>query len=145
MRIFQVVSSYLGWQDAPRLFLPSDPRGVGGRHPPGRCRRRCLVANRAPLPQKWPPHPWNVADSCQRTSPTKPTERSRARYFCTHPGTPTAPTTLHSQPLTASVRRGNNYNSFKDFHLKAKAGIWPWLSNMCHIRLTAISSGTAGS
>ena len=26
---------------------------------------------------------------------------------------------------SASERRGNNLKEFKDFHLKAKAGIWP--------------------
>ena len=30
-----------------------------------RCTRLRLVANRATLPQKWPPSPRNVADSCE--------------------------------------------------------------------------------
>jgi len=30
-----------------------------------KCRGRCLVANLATLPQKWPPPPRNVADSCE--------------------------------------------------------------------------------
>ena len=38
----------------------SIPRGIS--------RRRCLVANRATLPQKWPPQPPNVADSCEVTA-----------------------------------------------------------------------------
>jgi len=35
-----------------------------------RCRRPCLVANRATLPQKWPQPPRNVADSCELTATT---------------------------------------------------------------------------
>ena len=42
-------------------------------------RRRCLVANRATLPQKWPPPPRNVADSCEMTATTKQTELSISR------------------------------------------------------------------
>ena len=33
-------------------------------------------------------------------------------------------------------RRGNNFKGSMDFHLKAKARIWPWLSYVCHIRLS---------
>jgi len=40
----------------------------------GSCRRPCLVANRATLPQKWPPPPRNMAYSCEWTATTKPTE-----------------------------------------------------------------------
>jgi len=40
-----------------------------------RCRRPCLVANRATLPQKWPPPPRNVANLCELTATTKPQER----------------------------------------------------------------------
>jgi len=36
-----------------------------------RCRRPWLVANWATLPQKWPPPPRNVADSCELTAMTK--------------------------------------------------------------------------
>ena len=36
-----------------------------------RCRRPWLVANRATLPQKWPPTPRNVADSCELTATTR--------------------------------------------------------------------------
>ena len=32
---------------------------------------------------------------------------------------------------------GNNLKGLNDFHLKAKARIWPRLSYMCHIRSTA--------
>ena len=31
-------------------------------------RKTCLVANRATLPQKWPPPPENVVDSCELTA-----------------------------------------------------------------------------
>ena len=49
-----------------------DPYHLGGggdveRHPPERCRRHWLVANRDTLPQKWPPPPWKVAGSCRWT------------------------------------------------------------------------------
>ena len=40
----------------------------------GKCRRRCLVANRATLPQTWPRPPRNVAGSCELTVTIKPTE-----------------------------------------------------------------------
>ena len=33
-------------------------------------KRRCLVADRATLPQKWPPSPRNVVDSCELTETT---------------------------------------------------------------------------
>jgi hypothetical protein len=35
--------------------------------PPERCRRRCLVANRATLLEKWSLPPWRVAGSCRWT------------------------------------------------------------------------------
>jgi len=38
--------------------------------------RRCLVAHRATLPQKWPPPPRNVDDSRELTETTKPTQQS---------------------------------------------------------------------
>jgi hypothetical protein len=34
----------------------------------------------------------------------------------------------------------NPSNGLKGFCLEAKAGIWPWLSCLCHIRSTAESS-----
>jgi len=40
----------------------------------GRWRRRCLVANRATLPEKWPPPIRNVADLYELTDMSKPTE-----------------------------------------------------------------------
>ena len=43
----------------------------------GRWRRRCLVANRAILPQKCPPPPQNVAYSCELTE----TKTNGAFYF----------------------------------------------------------------
>ena len=45
----------------------------------GKSRRSCLVANRATLPQKWPPIPRNVADSCELTATTQQTEPSMSR------------------------------------------------------------------
>ena len=39
-----------------------------------RCRGPCLVANRATIPQKRPPPPWNVADSYELTETTKVNE-----------------------------------------------------------------------
>jgi len=46
-----------------------------------RFRRPCLVPDRATLPQKWPPPPRNVADSCEPTGTTKPTKR-RGSILC---------------------------------------------------------------
>jgi len=43
---------------------------------------------------------------------------------------------LRPLEAAASKRRANDINRFKDFHLTAKARIWPWLSYMCHIRST---------
>ena len=40
--------------------------------------------------------------------------------------------------MTASERRGINFNRFKAFYLKAMAGIWPRLSHMCRVRSTAV-------
>jgi len=40
-------------------------------------------------------------------------------------------------PSKAPGRNGNTVKAFKDFDLKAKAILWPSLSNMCHIRLKA--------
>ena len=40
------------------------------------CRRPWLVANRVSHPQKWPPPPQNVDDSCELTEKTKPTQPS---------------------------------------------------------------------
>ena len=37
------------------------------------------------------------------------------------------------------VRVRNQFKRFKGFYLKAKARIWPWLSDMCHIRSTAVA------
>jgi len=58
----------------------------GGVHPPhcggrwhGKCRWPCLVANRATPPQKWPPPPRNVADSCELTF--NHNRLSRARWW----------------------------------------------------------------
>ena len=45
-------------------------------HGLGIYRRPCLVANRATLPQTWPPPPRNVADSCELTATTKQTKPS---------------------------------------------------------------------
>ena len=42
----------------------------------GTPRRPWFVANRATLPQKWPPPPRNVADSCELTEMTKPRQPS---------------------------------------------------------------------
>ena len=44
----------------------------------------------------------------------------------------------------ASEQRGDNFKRFKDFWLKAKAIIWPWLSCMCHIRSTGASNDASG-
>ena len=49
-------------------------------------RRPCLVANRATLPQKWPPNPKNLAVSCELTEPTKPTQPSIFRGRAVHAG-----------------------------------------------------------
>ena len=38
---------------------------------------------------------------------------------------------------SAVERRRNTFKGLKEFHLKAKAETWPWLSYMCHIRSTA--------
>ena len=48
------------------------------------CKRPWLVANRATVPQKWPPPPRNVADSCELTETTKLTENPifQALYAC---------------------------------------------------------------
>ena len=35
--------------------------------------------------------------------------------------------------------RENNLQYFKDFYLRAKARIWPWLSCMCHVRSAGMS------
>jgi hypothetical protein len=48
------------------------------------------------------------------------------------------------QGCAASEQRENTLKGFKDFNLKAKAGIWPWLSYMCHIRYSADSSARSG-
>ena len=40
----------------------------------------------------------------------------------------------------ASERRGNRFNELKDLHLKAKARIWPRLSDMCRTFSTAASA-----
>ena len=40
----------------------------------------------------------------------------------------------HSYVLSASERRGNNFNDFRDFCLKATARIWPCLSYTCRQR-----------
>ena len=42
-------------------------------------RRSCLVADRATLPQMWPPPPQSVADSCEVTATTEQTELSVSR------------------------------------------------------------------
>ena len=41
-----------------------------------RCFRPWLVANRATLPQTWPPPPGNMASSCRWTETTQPTQPS---------------------------------------------------------------------
>ena len=41
-------------------------------------------------------------------------------------------------PLPASKRRGNTLKGLQDFALRGVATIWPWLSDMCRIRLTAV-------
>ena len=57
-------------------------RNAKHHHGVERWRRRCLLANRVTLPQKWPPPPRNVAHSCELTEMTKPTEPSETP---THP------------------------------------------------------------
>jgi len=56
------------------------------------------------------------------------------------PADPGAPKVLSRNPkrffFTASERKGNTLKN-KDFYLKVKARIWPWLSRMCHIRSIA--------
>jgi len=39
---------------------------------------------------------------------------------------------------TTSERGGNELKSFKDFDLKSRARIRPWLSKVCHVRSTAV-------
>ena len=39
--------------------------------------------------------------------------------------------------LAGFERRGDNLKGSKDFYLKDKAIIWPWLSDVCHIRSTS--------
>ena len=56
------------------------PAGGGGGGRLKKYRMLCIVANRATLPQKWPPPPRNVADSCELTASTKPTGPSISRY-----------------------------------------------------------------
>ena len=41
-----------------------------------KCRKRCLVASRATLPQKWPPPLRNVADSCEFTLISQPKQEA---------------------------------------------------------------------
>jgi len=40
--------------------------------------------------------------------------------------------------LIATFSGGNNLKGPKDFYLKARTRIWPQLSNVCHIRSTAV-------
>jgi len=57
----------------PRALAGAGPEREGRRREVVEsCRRPWLVADRATLPQKWPPLPRNVADPCKRTAPTKP-------------------------------------------------------------------------
>jgi len=60
--------------------------------------------------------------------------RTEGSRMCSPSWRATSATTPSAPP--ASERRGDN---FQDFHLKAKAIIWLWLSYMCHIRSTAAS------
>ena len=57
LRVIKKKEKPLAALAAKKLLLP----GLG----PEKWTRHCLVANRATLPQKWPPPPWNVADSCE--------------------------------------------------------------------------------
>ena len=66
--VVRVPECRVGCQDGHQRLL--GPPGTGSSQP---------VANRAPLPPKWPPLPWNVADSCELTAPTKPTQPSICR------------------------------------------------------------------
>ena len=45
---------------------------------------------------------------------------------------------------TASERRANNKQGFKDIYLKAKTIIWPSLPYMCRIHSTAVTRKTPG-
>ena len=43
-----------------------------------------------------------------------------------------------SYPTPAFERRGDTLKCFKDVCLEGRAGIWPWLSYMCHTRSAAL-------
>ena len=66
---FRVSDFGLGFE-----FLGQDCQGVVGRKEgrAGKMQNACLVANRATIPQKWPPTTRNVAVSCELTSATNP-------------------------------------------------------------------------
>ena len=40
---------------------------------------------------------------------------------------------------SASERRRNQSKGFKNFYLKAKARVWPWMSCLCHVRPTVVA------
>ena len=63
---------------APNTALGAPAGGQGGSVATGMVHvvRPCLVASRASLPQDWPPHPRNVADSCELTVTTEQMEPS---------------------------------------------------------------------
>ena len=61
-----------------------------------RCRRPCPVANRATLPQKWPPPPRNVADSCELTATTTGDLKEKYYKGITYSELPTNASTTHT-------------------------------------------------
>ena len=48
---------------------------------------------------------------------------------------------LHTKLPATAERRGKTLNGFKDFYVKAKARIWPWLPYICHICSIVAGSG----
>ena len=46
-----------------------------------KCKIHCFVADRATLPQKWPPPSRNVDDSCELTATTQQPEPSVSRMI----------------------------------------------------------------
>jgi len=48
------------------------------------------------------------------------------------------------QSVAAAERRGNNLKGLKDFNLKAKAIIWPWLSYTCQLCSRVVEGNPLG-
>ena len=93
-----------------------------------RCRRPCLVANRATLPQKWPPSPRNVADWCEVAAMTEPKQPSINRSRAVGGGAPLA--------ISSRQRFKLNSRKFPKCTKLAK----PYLSNAIFIGLCPRSS-----